>query len=630
MTSPLLLAIQLHQLDWPTFSALFADLPHLPGKKSSELTELNLYELADVLLLEDNIAQRLSTLNTLELCALHHIFEQPSTNDQATTVSKEALEADLATRFDWASGNTLDQTITNILHKGFIVFEKGQFHTFKEVRDVFQQQFLSLILPSGEETDSDTETQYTTSAIEPDFGHLHPYEVISSFRELLRLLSIQPIKIKATGEPMKSEVERLQEHFPNTTWDLIEPAISFLITSNFGRTKYAALTTSTQAEEFYALEAVPQWHQLVEHWQAKLPKLFIEYLLAHPQNTILSSWASLFPHEGDDRRILEIPIDQFALVGRALGVFEQVKNDYVPTSVFVEMVSNHPGEAVAAIEQQLTLPEPVLYLQNDLTAIATGPLPHEDDALLVKYAKKISHSFSPNYRFSQDTLRRAWHFGRTPEHLRQVLTRLSETPIPPALDYLIDDSYRLAKTIVIRQKSGLTSGSTIVCADDFTRQLLLRDTKLCHLSLKLVEQEIHTPASVKELTKHLAHAGHFFTIDFPEAQHEPLHSPTPETRDSTPNSESADTVRQLWDRLQKLPAPDQRGFMLNLLSKKGINHPPYVFTIDFPEGIQKLSLQPLSLAGNRLRVRDVDAETERTIPVSRIRKIQPLEETSPQ
>src|SRR5699024_8981510 len=153
----------------------------------------------------------------------------------------------------------------------------------------------------------------------------------------------QPVKMKATGEPTKSEIERLQEHFPNTTWDLIEPAINFLITSNFSLSRYSTLTTSQQAEEFYALEAVTQWHQLVDHWKMRLPELFVEYLLAHPQYEVTSSWFSLFPQEDDDLRILGMPIEQYARVGQALGGFKQAKSDYIATEVFVEMVNNVPG-----------------------------------------------------------------------------------------------------------------------------------------------------------------------------------------------------------------------------------------------------------------------------------------------
>ncbi|MCK9874438.1 helicase-associated domain-containing protein [Frankia sp. Ag45/Mut15] len=90
------------------------------------------------------------------------------------------------------------------------------------------------------------------------------------------------------------------------------------------------------------------------------------------------------------------------------------------------------------------LPEPVeeLLLQADLTAVAPGPLVPRVAARLARMADIESTGAATVYRFTEESLRRAFDSGLTAEDLHDDLARWGRTGIPQGLTYLIDDTAR--------------------------------------------------------------------------------------------------------------------------------------------------------------------------------------------
>lgn len=101
------------------------------------------------------------------------------------------------------------------------------------------------------------------------------------------------------------------------------------------------------------------------------------------------------------------------------------------------------GADVAAVLDPL-LPPPVdhILIQADLTAIAPGPLEHELASRLAEVADVDSRGGATVYRFSGDSVRRGLDSGRTASEIKEFLAEASRTPVPQALDYLIDDVAR--------------------------------------------------------------------------------------------------------------------------------------------------------------------------------------------
>jgi hypothetical protein len=101
-------------------------------------------------------------------------------------------------------------------------------------------------------------------------------------------------------------------------------------------------------------------------------------------------------------------------------------------------------EADAADLLDAALPEPVdhVLLQADLTAVAPGPLEPALARMLSLTADVESRGGATVYRFTPGSVRRALDAGLTGDDLLADLTRISRTPVPQPLGYLVQDTAR--------------------------------------------------------------------------------------------------------------------------------------------------------------------------------------------
>jgi hypothetical protein len=102
------------------------------------------------------------------------------------------------------------------------------------------------------------------------------------------------------------------------------------------------------------------------------------------------------------------------------------------------------GEDGAADGMRGLLPEPVDHVlaQPDLSLIAPGPLVSDLADTLAVVADVESSGGATVFRVSDSSVRRALDAGWSASDLHDFFTRASRTPVPQALDYLIDDVAR--------------------------------------------------------------------------------------------------------------------------------------------------------------------------------------------
>jgi hypothetical protein len=102
------------------------------------------------------------------------------------------------------------------------------------------------------------------------------------------------------------------------------------------------------------------------------------------------------------------------------------------------------GEDAAADGMRGLLPEPVDHVlaQPDLSLIAPGPLVADLAGTLSVVADVESSGGATVYRVSDGSIRRALDSGWSATDLHDFFARASRTPVPQALEYLIDDVAR--------------------------------------------------------------------------------------------------------------------------------------------------------------------------------------------
>ncbi|MCW2753053.1 MAG: hypothetical protein JWQ32_464 [Marmoricola sp.] len=95
------------------------------------------------------------------------------------------------------------------------------------------------------------------------------------------------------------------------------------------------------------------------------------------------------------------------------------------------------------------LPTPVdhVLIQADLTAVAPGPLEQEFARRLALLADVESRGGATVYRFTVDSVRRSFDSGWSAVEVKDFLATSSRTPVPQALDYLVDDVARRFGTL---------------------------------------------------------------------------------------------------------------------------------------------------------------------------------------
>lgn len=110
-----------------------------------------------------------------------------------------------------------------------------------------------------------------------------------------------------------------------------------------------------------------------------------------------------------------------------------------------------PVATGADLPQELAalFPEPVaeLLLQADLTAVAPGPLAHQVAAELRLLADQESRGGGGVYRFTAESVRRAFDAGWDSEQVLDWLARHATTAVPQPLAYLIGDVARRHGTV---------------------------------------------------------------------------------------------------------------------------------------------------------------------------------------
>jgi hypothetical protein len=197
-----------------------------------------------------------------------------------------------------------------------------------------------------------------------------------------------------------------------------------------------------------------------------------------------------------------VALDALGTAGRALLAVTDEPNEpnepHEPDGS--DVARRGPAAAMRA-----TLPPPVdhVLVQADLTVVAPGRLAADLAAELALLAEVESVGGATVYRITEASLRRALNAGRTAAELRDTLRRYSATPVPQALDYLIDD--------VARQHGRLRGGlaGSFLRAED---ESLLTEVMAHPVSIRLQLRRIAptvlvTPLELAEVMDALSAAG---------------------------------------------------------------------------------------------------------------------------
>ena len=168
------------------------------------------------------------------------------------------------------------------------------------------------------------------------------------------------------------------------------------------------------------------------------------------------------------------------------------------------LLSGDHAAAVRALAALLPTPLDHVLLQADLTAVAPGPLETPLAHELGLVADVESKGGATVYRFTEASVRRALDAGRSVADLQEFLERVSRTPVPQPLRYLLDD--------VARRHGRLRVGvarAYLRCDDEGLLAELVADRRTAGLQLRrLAPTVVVAQTPVEDVLDRLRVAGY--------------------------------------------------------------------------------------------------------------------------
>jgi hypothetical protein len=161
---------------------------------------------------------------------------------------------------------------------------------------------------------------------------------------------------------------------------------------------------------------------------------------------------------------------------------------------------------------QKLLPKEIDYIliQGDNTAIAPGPLQLELAREMSLIANIESKGGATVYRLTEHSIRRALDNGRSSDDIKKFLGKISKTPLPQPLEYMIADvGKRYGKLRV-----GISFSSYIRCEDESLLAQILADKKLSHLQFRQLSKGVlMTEGDTHEAIDALVDSGYFPALE---------------------------------------------------------------------------------------------------------------------
>ena len=289
-----------------------------------------------------------------------------------------------------------------------------------------------------------------------------------------------------------------------------------------------------------------------------------------------------------------------------------------------------PGQPMPA-ELAALFPAPVadFMIQTDLTAVTAGPLEHTVAAELQILADQESRGGGGVYRFSANSLRRAFDLGWSADDVQLWLERHSTTGVPQPLRYLVGDVARRHDSIRVGP-----AGSYVRLSDQAQAAALLAHPAAADLGLHAVAPGVLVAAvDEHELVPLLQELGHNPAVENGAGEvvvTRPSRRTTPPPEPEKPVASAAAVAADLLAQERRHRVNGQRASaattdstVAQLRSATGAALPVRVVYVSADGSRAERELAPLELTAGAVRAVDRHSAQIVTIPLARIASVVP-------
>lgn len=474
-------------------------------------------------------------------------------------------------------------------------------HPFPSVVDAVRQ-----VAPDGIADVSDPRSAHGAATVDAEAAAEAAFTSAASVADILLLTLDAPLGRIGSGSLGASERRRLVDAGAVSTPAEADLLVGLAFAVGLLGTNERAWLVSPTGREWLRLPTLERWERTAAALRDALPAAF---------RSAAGGWiprgqwpgATPFDPDGPERAAVWAQrLERWGLLDAAGGV-----------PAWARDLSDGGSVDVSALRDLLPPEVDRVYLQNDLTAIAPGPLAPHLDVRLRSMAARESRAQASSYRFSAATIGAAITAGETADSLREFLSGLSLTGLPQPLAYVIERT--AAEHGRVRVAADPTSLLTRVTTEDETlRRSMDVDQSLRSVALTRTGDELVSHVSADVVFWALTDA-HYPAVAV-DAEGRPRALERAKLAAETASDhDPADTYTPLVSRL-RTGADDSDAAWLERELDQAVRARAVVdVTVRLPDGSARVfRLEATGLGGGRLRGRDRAADVERTLPLSHI------------
>ncbi len=277
------------------------------------------------------------------------------------------------------------------------------------------------------------------------------------------------------------------------------------------------------------------------------------------------------------------------------------------------------GDAARAMTALLPAEVRSVYVQQDLSVIATGPLAPEVERRLRGLADPESRGLASTWRVSGASLSRALASGWTAADVRAFLREVSLTGVPQPLEYAIAEAEQ--RFGLVRVAADGDGRARVRSTDRGLLRSLEVDRALAPLGLVADGGDLRSRFDRDLVFFALAEARYPVAAEDPDGTLVVPERRRPARTVATRSDPAADLVARLRATAGD-PVETQEAWLARQLDVAIRSRQSVLVTVLMPDGsTADYRLEPSSVAGGRLRGRDRRADLERTLPLSRITNV---------
>ena len=429
------------------------------------------------------------------------------------------------------------------------------------------------------------------------------FTTLGAVADLILLARERPIALLTGGAVNAGERKTLVEN--GVPAEAIDAVMAIAVDGRLAAVDERRLRPTVRAEEWLRSSAAERWDVVASGFRDALPRG-----VRTPSGGWISpaGWAGAHPWDPT------WPERATAIAERARLLGLMADDGSEPAWAAALRTGAEPDSASLAS----LLPAEVdrIFLQNDLTAIAPGPLAPALDVRLRTIAARESAAQASTYRFTPESVAKALVLGETEQGILEFLGHLSLTGIPQPLQYLVTRAAQ--RHGLVRVSSDAETGYTrIESSDETLVQAMAVDQALRPLALSAHESALTTRVARDTVYWALVDARYPATLVADDGtvlsgeRHAPLDAAPPASADYAP----------LIATLRAHQGPDADAAWLDRELEAAVRARALLrVTVGMPDGSARdLVLEATGLGGGRLRGLDRTADVERTLPVSSIR-----------